>query len=186
MMVIGLCGGAGSGKTTVAQRLIERWGFAEYTFAAPIRGALMDAFGVSADEFAPARKEQPNDKLGGRSLRYAMRTLGTEWARAHLGADIWVQVAARRLESMRRSGIERVVIHDVRFENEAKFIRDVLGGRLWLVKNPRVRYRGSEHVSEEGIDLKYVHRGILNDRGIDELWATVDEYAKPMCEVATQ
>lgn len=182
MMVIGLCGGAGSGKTTVAQRLIERWGFAEYTFAAPIRDALIAAFGLEAPEFLPASKEMPNEKLGGRSIRCAMRTLGTEWGRAYLGDDIWVQVAARRLEWLRTLHVERVVIHDVRFENEAKFIRDVLGGRLWLVKNPRVRYRGSEHVSEEGIDLKYVHRGILNDRGIDELWATVDEYARPLVD----
>lgn len=195
VVVIGLTGLAGSGKSTVAQRLVERWGFTEFAFADALKEGLRAAFGLEPEDFQGARKEAPNDKLGGRSVRHAMRTMGTEWAQAELGRTIWVQVLKRRIEAERalcvgRLGaprtaneLDRIVISDVRFEHEAQFVRDELNGRLWIIQNPRVRLGGYRlHASEQGIDQRYIHRGLCNDRGIAELHATVDEFVRPVVE----
>lgn len=179
MIVIGLHGFKRTGKSTVAKRLVERWGFVEIAFADPIKRGLRAMFGLSEADFTVDRKEAPHDKLGGRSPRTAMQTLGTEWGRTVLGETIWVQAAERALHAKLELGHDRFVFSDVRYGCEARWLREALNGQCWLIQNPRVRPQG-EHSSEQGVDLRYLDRGLLNDRGLDELWATVDEYAKPL------
>ncbi|QBR35423.1 hypothetical protein ETW23_03970 [Leisingera sp. NJS201] len=153
--VIGLCGLAGSGKTTAAE-FLEGLGYTRIAFADPLKAmlrALMASAGVpegyAERMLAGDLKEAEIINLGGRSPRYAMQTLGTEWGRKLMHPDFWVQIAARRAVDILDAG-GRVVFDDVRMANEAAAARQLGGGQVWQVKGRAVMIAkdGEFHESE--------------------------------------
>jgi hypothetical protein len=138
VIVVGIKGFIGSGKSTVARHLVERWGFTGIRIAAPIkemlrsllrhRGcpkALIDRL-VDGD-----LKELPTPWLNGKSPRDAMEGLG-EWGRERMHPDLWVNAAT---DSLRGSEPKRLVVEDVRLFNEEMAVRD-MGGTVWEVWRP--------------------------------------------------
>lgn len=159
--VIGLAGYAGSGKNAAA----DATGGHVIGFADPLYAALAVMLGVPEEQLrARATKELP--MACGKSPRDLLRTLGTEWGRQLVREDLWVWRARQRIEAAGRQGIALVVVADVRFPNEAAYIRDELGGEIWWVDRPGVEPGG--HVSDQSIrpmdcDRVIVNRGTLDD-----------------------
>ncbi len=131
-LLIGLVGPKGSGKTRAAAYLIDEYAFIDYALADPLRdmlSALLTSVGVDyAVLTEPHLKEAPLPQLGGITPRRLMQSLGTDWARQLLGPDIWLLVADHALGLAPDSSItapvhDRIVIDDVRFHNEADWIR---------------------------------------------------------------
>ena len=168
--IIGLCGYAGSGKTEVAKILHLVAGYTRIRFAKPLKDMLR-TLGLSEDEIEGHLKEVPCDFLGGKTPRWAMQSLGTEWGRDMIHEDLWVNAWAKA--AMR---VPKVVCEDVRFENEEKAIRD-LGGQIWRIK------RGAivplNHPSEAYVGLIKADAEILNDGSIDDLYAIVKKLLEP-------
>lgn len=138
-VVIGFCGLAGSGKTTLAEYLVQHHGFIRLPFAGPLK-AMAAAFGLTAAEMSGSLKEEPCEALCGRTPRQFMQWLGTEFGRQMLGPDLWVNAwlrqLARNVEKARAGGgALRLVCDDVRFANEAAAIR-ALGGKVLLLRRP--------------------------------------------------
>ena len=138
-VLIGLSGYAGAGKTTVARALADAFGGEVHSFATPLKDmvvALLQHGGMTSDEvFAHVygdRKEEPLDLLQGRTARYAMQTLGTEWGRGMLGERVWTHLA---MEGCR--GVPAVVFDDVRFPTESTAILDE-GGWLFNIVRPEL------------------------------------------------
>lgn len=129
-IIIGLTGYAGAGKSTVAAYLEREYAFAPIALADPIK-AMLAALFAEADLDARwltdrAMKEQPSPL--GPSYRHLMQSLGTEWGRAVGGANFWLRVAqVKALQAQHRG--DNVVISDVRYANEAAWVR-AAGGRL--------------------------------------------------------
>ena len=117
--VVGFCGKIGSGKTTAAFFLCDKYNYKRTRFAEPLKNMLR-ALGCSEAEVDGDLKQEPCSLFGGKTPREAMQLLGTEWGRA-LDSDIWVRAWERGLRGT------RVVVDDVRFPNEAASIRG-LGG----------------------------------------------------------
>ena len=144
-LVIALTGPAGSGKSTAARHLVNAHGYALVKFAGPLK-SMMRMVGLSDREIEGDLKEEPSAVLCGRTPRYAMQTLGTEWGRDIIGPDfwanVWFEVAAEVLD---QGG--RVVCDDCRFDNEAEAVRK-LGG-LVLSLHGRGGIEG-DHASEAG------------------------------------
>jgi hypothetical protein len=92
-------------------------------------------------------KNEPLEMLGGRSARYAMQTLGTEWGRHLIAPNIWAD-AARQHYNGRIDAGERIVFDDVRFENECLAIME-LGGLLVEIVRPNITYVRDAHPSEQ-------------------------------------
>lgn len=187
MMIVGICGGIESGKTTVAEHLVIEHGFQALAFADPL-WAMLEVIGVDPEQIADRRYKDhhPLPHIG-KTPRELIQTLGTEWGRQMVHPDLWVIIAQREIEKHKRlhGPIDRLVITDVRFDNEAEWIRS-MGGKLWHIARPIVdRPRG--HSSERGINPRYIHRGIVNDGTLDELHANVDkrvaELVKELAEV---
>lgn len=166
--LIGITGRARSGKDTVANFIVAAIGGYRYSFADPIR-AMLATLGVDmSDPYWQARKEEPIPALGV-SPRRMMQTLGTEWGRQLINPDLWLIMAHQRLL---QSG-PGMVIPDVRFDNEAAWIRKH-GGRIIHVFRPDAK-AVETHVSEDGIELQDTDARLFNSGTLEELQLSVRE-----------
>jgi hypothetical protein len=142
-MVIGLTGLMNSGKSTVADYLVTHREFTRLKFATGLK-VMMEALGLSYEEIEGVLKELPSEKLNGRTPRYAMQTLGTEWGRTCMGQDFWVNLLVQRAHRMEFG--TNIVIDDVRFPNEAVAVQRDLQGKVWrLVRHGGIGFHASEH-----------------------------------------
>lgn len=163
--LIGLTGAAGSGKSTLAQYMHNQHGYHRVRFASILKNmirTMLRGAGVSDAEIEAMiegdLKEVPHAALGGKTPRHAMQTLGTEWGRNLIDENLWTNLTGMYLDSLYPS--VRVVIEDVRFENEATMIRQ-RGGKI-----VRMDGRGGipgTHQSESGVepDLSCYNGGSL-------------------------
>lgn len=180
MKLIGVTGKAGSGKDTVAEYLVREYGFERYGFADPIKQGLCAAFGLMPFDFADrARKEQPIERLGGKSPRQLAQWFGTEFGRNMICEDIWIRMAQFRYDALvdmvrNTFGPAPVgmVVSDVRFENEAAWIRKT-GGAVWHVVRPVIESVAA-HVSEAGVAFADGDRWVHNYGTISELHECID------------
>lgn len=161
--VIGLHGRARAGKDTVANFILSHRGGYLYSFADPIRAMLVPLGIDMSDPYWQARKEDVIPALGV-SPRRLMQTLGTEWGRQIINPDLWLILAKQRLLNFGPG----MVIADVRFENEASWVRSQ-GGRVIHIERPNnvaieahASEAGVEFKGEEG-DIKIVNGGTLED-----------------------
>jgi hypothetical protein len=142
--VIAFTGLAGAGKTTAATHLIDRHGFRRVRFAGPLK-AMMAALGLTAAEIDGDRKEFPCELLGGKTPRWAMQTIGTEWGRDLIAQDLWIR-AWQHAVSQLPAGVN-VVVDDCRFPNEADAVR-AAGGWMVRIERPGAG-TASAHQSEQ-------------------------------------
>ena len=164
--IIGLTGYAQSGKDTFASILVEKYGYSRIAFADKIRdflyginpmvacsptGYLQDLVNLVGWDKA---KQEPQ-------VRRLLQDLGIS-ARDLISEDIWVTAA---LSSVSKD--QRVVITDVRFENEAAMIKS-MGGQLWRVKRSGVG-PVNDHVSESEMDGYKVDQIFVNNGTLDDL-----------------
>ena len=148
MRLIGFCGLAGSGKSAAAQILIEHCGFERVRFAGPLK-AMCRAIGISEQEIEGDLKEDPCDRLMGKTPRFFMQAIGTEFGRDLIHPDFWVHLWRRDAEVILTAG-GRLVVDDVRFQNEAAVIR-ALGGKLIHIRREGFDVAKCAHASETQI-----------------------------------
>ena len=82
------------------------------SFAEPIK-RMLACIGLSHEDLHGDRKEEPNDMLEGKTPRYAMQTLGTEWGRDFISPNIWVNVVKHDI--LKYEIKDDIVIDDCRF-----------------------------------------------------------------------
>lgn len=175
LRLIGLTGLAGSGKDTVRRMLEEDHEFVGLAFADPIRqmiGELLASNGFSTEwMYERALKEQPIDGLDV-SYRQLAQTLGTEWGRA-IHPDFWLRIAGQFIADQRRQGERQFVISDVRFVNEAQWVKDA-GGEVWRIDRPGID-PVRDHESERQV-LQIVPDRVLDNSGsVEDLWSFVND-----------
>ena len=163
MKIIGLTGPKGSGKSHIAKQLTKDRGVI-LSFAGPIKAMLAQANILPPEAFLPEHKENPALGRCGKTPRYLMQTLGTEWGRQIIGEDIWVETVVSQIHCLRNSEEppKIVVIDDLRFGNEAKAIVN-LGGSVHRVIRPGFDYT-HEHASEQPVPEQFLSGEILNDQ----------------------
>lgn len=179
--LIGLMGPAGAGKTTVANMLRERHGYMVISLADPLRdmlGALLSGLGVGHEWMENRElKERPIPIIGA-SYRKLAQTLGTEWGRQRIDPTLWVRLCAHKIQELRGTHYEAVVVHDIRFANEAGMIRQAGG---WVVRVNRqvdaLPDGRSDHPSEHWQATAHADHLILNSGGLELLQDQVDRIA---------
>ena len=168
--LIGITGRARAGKDTTASYLVERHGYTRLAFADPLRG-MLSCLGVDEDHMNES-KEDIIPHLG-ESYRRLAQTLGTEWGRHYHGEDFWINVLSYRMRLLqKRKSHARIVISDVRFSNEARYIRQC-GGTIWHVERPDNPTAAPDHASEHGIDATLIDARLIN-HSIPELREAID------------
>lgn len=184
MEIIGLAGPARCGKDTIADVLeeitpgsVERDAFADRLklIAAIALGFSEDVGIAGVRRWADRLKTEESlaivgpratvtSKISGREF---LQRLGTEGIRGVLGTDVLVDAVP-----FDREGVDLLVLTDVRFENEARAVRD-RGGEIWRVYRPGTG--GMTHVSEEPLSTDLIDREIDNSGTIADLYATIRE-----------
>ena len=166
MKLIGLTGLAFSGKDTAALAIKESNDSTDiFAFAGPLKQACGTLFNFTDDQlYHPVIKEEIDSRWK-KSPRQILQWLGTDVLRTYIDKDFFILNMAQRIKN---SNAEYIIISDVRFDNEAEFIR-ALGGKIIKIVRP-----GSEttvhsaHVTEMGISEKLVDAVIQNDTGLEE------------------
>ena len=144
--IIGFSGYARSGKTTAANNVtLDFHNSVVCNFAEPIKRMAV-AFGLSNRQVYGDLKDVPAEEFGGHTPRHIMQTLGTEWGRNCIHEDVWIFAARQRMKGALRDGL-MVVFDDVRFENEARMIRN-MGGIVIEVVRDGTKPKGVIHPSE--------------------------------------
>ena len=177
MRIIGITGRARSGKDTIANHLVYQHNFTKVAFADPIKEGLAAMLNVTKP-YLEEHKDEVWDSLGA-APREALQTLGTEWGRDIINRDIWIRLAQNKLYNFATLLVyPKIVIPDVRFNNEAAAIKS-WGGTVWEVERfPEDETVSTEHSSEQGIDQELIDGWITNcvDIGssIEALYYQVD------------
>jgi hypothetical protein len=143
-ILIAFTGLAGSGKTTAAIRLVERHSYSRVRFAGPLK-AMLRELGLTDAQIEGDQKEVPCDLLCGKTPRWAMQSIGTEWGRELIGPDIWIN--AWRAEVDRLPPYQHVVAEDCRFPNEVEAIR-AAGGVVARIERSGAGL-AEAHISEQ-------------------------------------
>jgi hypothetical protein len=177
--VVGLSGWARSGKDTVADYLVENYGFTKMSFAEPMREALTrlnPLIHVSVDqvysytaELVQALEHSTWEDLKSKSpqIRPYLQRFGTEVGRQMFGEDFWVDYAIDRIPDG-----AKVVFADTRFRNEANAIQ-ALGGKVWRVVREGVS-AANDHISEHDLDSYEFNSYIRNYKTLEYLYEIVD------------
>lgn len=131
-MIVGLVGFINSGKGTVASLLSSDYNFTQDSFAASLKDACASIFDWPRHMLEGDTKESRewrelpdawwSEKLGieNFSPRLALQLIGTDALRNNFNQDLWFLTLSNRV----RKAAGNVVVSDVRFPNEIKFIRD--------------------------------------------------------------
>ena len=181
MNVVGLTGYAGSGKSTVANYLVEGHGYTRLSFAGPLKKMLRTLDPIIGEQYGEAVRLSEvlavyaGDENGvkqtpvwGDEYRRLLQVLGTDCIRA-VDPDFWVKAAVAQMTD--EDGL--YVFDDVRFPNEAQVIKDLNKWGLWNVQ--RSGYEAvNGHTSEQWAGKMDEWQVIYNTNSLEFLHSEVD------------
>lgn len=189
--LIGLHGGKGHGKDTVAQFMMD-W-FAERGelvsvsyFARTMKASLAALLKIPLEQiddfklngmlsvWMDEEQFEPTVELTGREV---LQRYGTESHREFFGYDVWIDLELPKggypptWWRNFQKGAAVCVMADLRFPNECARVKD-LNGEVWFVNNPNLP-KDDEHASEKMLPITAADLIIENDKGLSELEAKV-------------
>lgn len=137
---------------------------------APLKLAIEAIFGITQDEaWLPALANKKNrfwDLTPNEMLHFIDSKLSSSFDNYYsLRSQLPITSPTRKIFSHNRNDV--VIIKDVRFENEAEFLRN-LGGSIWHVKR-QTAIKVLSHESEKGIKVETGDIIINNNSSLDDL-----------------
>ena len=144
--IVGFCGVIGSGKDYNAQKYIKD-GYHHFNFADPLKQIIFQTLNVKINDhnmyelfkdnyWNPIAKIFPS--FNGRNLLQ----LGNV-ARKIIGDDIWINAWEKNIKDL-----DKVVVSDVRYYNEAKKIIS-LGGEIYFCNHKSMKYNSKTKFQSE-------------------------------------
>lgn len=176
--LIGMVGRAGAGKDTAARYLHKRFTTQTLSFAGALKEGCRHIFRFTDDQLYGSDK-MTVDPYWGTTPRAVLQMVGTELfrntlptllAQSNIRSDIWIQRLNLDIVANQRSGVH-TVISDVRFHNEAEFIRST-GGVLIRITRPDIATM--DHSSENSINALIVDHDIDNNDGLRDFYRALE------------
>ncbi|MCW8886891.1 MAG: hypothetical protein OQK12_16825 [Motiliproteus sp.] len=174
MRLVGIAGPARAGKDTAADYLTKHYGLVKTSFADPLKKMLEVGIGLSQAQLYGDQKEVI-DPVYGVTPRYMAQTIGTEWGRNLIHPDLWVLAMGRLMEQSFTEDTYHpgFVIPDVRFENEAEFIRS-RGFLLHVRRDDPDQIDNPGHTSESGVAVCEGDLVIENNDTLEYLYSQLE------------
>ena len=187
MKIIAICGFQGSGKDTLANILIKKYGYKKLSFGGTVKDIASIIFNWDRKMLEGDSKESRewrekvddwwSKKLEIKNLtpRYILQQIGTDLFRNNFHKDIWINCLEKKLIDY-----DKVVITDCRFPNELKILNkynatiiQIYRGNLpeWFndVKLGKKDPPKELHESETSWIKESSNYNILNNGTIEEL-----------------
>ena len=177
-MIIGFCGREGSGKTYAAKYLADTYGYTIRSFATPLKEICKILFTFDDTQLygTQRQKNTPDFRWYGATQRRCMQFIGTDLMRKQLhviipelGEDIWIKSFENWYLSQPPNS--KVVIDDVRFQNEIDLIHK-LGGIVVMLESGYVANVECLHESEK-LDLSGYNYTVRNNED-EKLYENLD------------
>ena len=166
-MIYGMTGLKFSGKDTVGNAIINAHRYngkraERVLFAGALKNACCAMFGWTREQLEDYDFKETPEPITGKTPRLILQLMGTDFGRDMLHPELWLRILAADVERMTTNGITPVIT-DVRFENEADFVRS-RGGKLIHVVNPETVSQTDGHASEKGVEFKDGDILFVNDK----------------------
>ena len=184
-MIIGLMGLKKSGKTLAANYLVSNYNFVERAFADCLKKAIQEIFLLTDDQVfgTQEQKEECDSRWFNCSPRQILQFVGTDLLRNNLnlimpeiGKNVFVHHMRIWCQDQFKDSKFRLVIPDVRFQNEVDFIHE-LGGIV--IKINRFDSSLDTHASEnELLNIENFDYQINNNTTIEEFVIAINECLK--------
>jgi hypothetical protein len=175
--IIGITGKAGSGKDTAVEMFLK-------TCEHPVSQRLAFADGVKHSAAAIFREplgkfynhKQDISDLWGITYRDMLQKLGTDFARDMIDKDFWVKWLDAKLGDTPDT-VGLIFITDVRFDNEAQWIRKHGGIVVEIIRDGHATLTSLEemHSSENGIDESLIDYKIVNRDSLESLGGKMEK-----------
>lgn len=179
MKIIGIVGNARSGKDTIANIIIEEninpfLNIKKDSFAKPLKN-MACAFFEKDCETLELYKEDC-ESLYGINIRKFYQNTGA--LMRQMNEDVFVELMDARLTSIKNDPQAMIIIPDVRFKNEADYIKSFKDAILLKVERPSIDKSLSiyDDKSEQEIDLIEPDFTIVNDGTLEDLRAKVLDF----------
>lgn len=186
---IGLHGYTNTGKDEFASALKTQRGFVKLAFADALYKEVSEAYDlpISALTHRPTKEQEVSRLSWGNckdsafgmvcnalgivstaplSARRVLQLWGTEYRRTQ-DKTYWIKKWVEKAKEHEADGDTKIVIPDVRFEDEAEFIV-ITGGKIIRVDRPGCGPVGA-HVSENELNSKYLCATMLNAGTLHDL-----------------
>ena len=180
MKVIGIVGNARSGKDTVANMIIEEninpfLKIDKNSFAKPIKNMACSLFEKDCESLELYKEDC--ESLHGINIRKLYQNLGA--LMREMNEDIFVELMNARLTPIKNDPHTMVIIPDIRFKNEADYIKSFENAILLKIERPSIDKTSSIYndKSEQEIDFIEPDYTIVNDGTLEDLKAKVLEFA---------
>lgn len=183
-MLIGIVGLIGSGKDTVAERLVAQHSYRRDSFAKSLKDAVSSMFNWDREllegktNASREWREQPDEFWSERfgkpvTPRWVLQYFGTEVMRGQMYDGIWVDSCLGRYKG------ENTVISDTRFVNEIKKIK-AKNGKIILVKRgelptqKEMQDKGAHKSEWDWLDSEFDY--VIDNNGtLEDLYKKVDD-----------
>lgn len=145
MLIIGLSGKMGVGKTTIANHLVEKYGFVRKAFGDAVKEEVERKYGVS-------KRGDKNEIIYVKGIPTTRRILWQAWGmdRREENPMYWDNVMEKYIQTVNGT-VDKLIIDDVRFPSEKALI-EKYGGHVVRVFPYDGWSQNSDHVSETALD----------------------------------
>ena len=167
MILIGITGSAGSGKDSLADKIINKYsGAIKIAFADPLKLACKELFQLSCDQLYVRQEKEKIDPRWNKSPRELFQIIGSDLLRDRFDEDIFIKSTREKIKKLSQEH-KIIIVTDCRFENETQLIRD-MGGIVIHLKRPNIK-RINDHISENPVKIMTGDIELVNNSTIDKL-----------------
>jgi hypothetical protein len=169
-MIVGLFGLKRSGKDSLADHLVNSFGYKKFHFADNLRDVMWEANLYVSD--TGERLQDVVNRIGWEEsketypeVRRIMKDLGTNGCRKVLGQHVWIDALEKQIDATPG----RVVIADGRFLDESQWVKSNAGVVVKVQRDWGATQEKDLHRSESEIDLINEHILVNNNANLDGL-----------------
>lgn len=173
--VVAFFGPLHCGKSSAASLLIEKYGFLRHGVGDGPK-EMLRPLGLTDRHLYGDLKEVPCEELNGKTPRYALQSLASQWGRDLIDRALWVKRWYRFLPP----GATHLVVDDVRTHEGADYFVSQ-GAMVVKIERPGLNMDDEQrnHDTEKHFGTMAHTHVLVNDGTLDEFIAKVDALVNP-------